>query len=327
MTPSEVEESYYENAREALRREPGSGAFAALGVFDLLGDLAEPEARTATFAAFRAHGRELGCSPALGCLLAEPYLAGQSVARGTVALAIPRRSQRRGDVLVLAGEPSLEHVLVDRSGLGAGLLALRDAELVPIAVPGRLPLHELRFAEGCLAHTIPEARAQEARVRSLFLGRIAAACELVGAAEGALELALAHATTREQFGQPIGRFQAVRHLLAWARTDASAALELCRRAAQLDAAAPPRLDEIAKALAGRNGRRVCERSLQVLGGIGFTAEMEHHHFHSRVLALDAVLGTSAELVRGLGAWLRESRPQATLPSALLDLAARAPDPA
>ena len=61
-----------------------------------------------------------------------------------------------------------------------------------------------------------------------------------------------------------------------------------------------------KALAGRNGRRACERSLQVLGGIGFTAEHEHHHHHSRVLALDALLGSSAELTHDLGAWLRTS---------------------
>ena len=59
-----------------------------------------------------------------------------------------------------------------------------------------------------------------------------------------------------------------------------------------------------KALAGRNGRRACERSLQVLGGIGFTAEHAHHHHHSRVLLLDSLLGTSAELSHDLGAWLR-----------------------
>jgi hypothetical protein len=53
---------------------------------------------------------------------------------------------------------------------------------------------------------------------------------------------------------------------------------------------------VAKALA--------RRALQVFGGIGFTAEHDHHHHHGRVLALDALLGTSAELTHGLGAWLR-----------------------
>ena len=74
----------------------------------------------------------------------------------------------------------------------------------------------------------------------------------------------------------------------------------------LDSAAPHRYGEVVKALAGRNGRRACERALQVLGAIGFTAEHDHHHHHGRVLALDALLGTSAALIPRLGAWLRST---------------------
>ena len=84
-----------------------------------------------------------------------------------------------------------------------------------------------------------------------------------------------------------------------------------------DSAAPPAYGEITKALAGRNGRRACERSHQVLGAIGFTAEHRHHHFHSRVLALDSLLGTSAELTRALGAGLREARTDPHIPNTLL----------
>jgi alkylation response protein AidB-like acyl-CoA dehydrogenase len=129
--------------------------------------------------------------------------------------------------------------------------------------------------------------------------------EMLGAAEGALARAVEHAHAREQFGQPIGKFQAVRHLLAWAMTDCAAIETAAMAAVALDAAAPPRYDAIVKALAGRNARRACERSLQALGAIGFTAEHEHHHFHSRVLALDSLLGTSSELTHELGQWLRE----------------------
>lgn len=57
----------------------------------------------------------------------------------------------------------------------------------------------------------------------------------------------------------------------------------------------------------RNGRRACERALQVLGGIGFTAEHDHHHFHSRIFALDALLGTSADLTHQLGSDLPTTR--------------------
>jgi len=135
---------------------------------------------------------------------------------------------------------------------------------------------------------------------------VAAASEILGAAEAAVALATEHATNRVQFGQPIGTFQAVRHLLAWATTDTTAIDAVVREGALLLDAPPPHYGEVVKALAGRNGRRACERALQVLGGIGFTAEHGHHHHHSRVLALDSLLGSSAALTHALGTWLRTS---------------------
>ena len=132
-----------------------------------------------------------------------------------------------------------------------------------------------------------------------------------------MALAVDYAGTRIQFGEPIGKFQAVRHILAWARTDRAAIEAVALSARDLDVHAPPRFDEIVKALAGRNGRRACERALQVFGAIGFTAEHEHHHFHSRVLALDSILGSSADLTHGLGAWLRETPRDLGIPRTLL----------
>jgi len=318
MSSSEFEEAFLESAREAFRRDPGVASLDSLGVWDLLGELSEAEARTALDCVFRAHGRELASTAALGCLMAHPYVAEDNIDPGAVAMALPRRSPRRGDRLMLLGDLSAEQVLIDRPGSGATLVPLRELDLEPVANPGRLALHEFSFDASGGRLAVPEARAEPARVRSRFLGRVAAAFEILGAAEGALDLALEHAATREQFGQPIGKFQAVRHLLAWAQCDAVAIQEVCQRAAELDALAPVRFDEIAKALAGRNGLRICERALQVLGGIGFTAEQEHHHFHSRVLALDALLGSSAELANGLGAWLRDARSDPRVPRALLD---------
>jgi alkylation response protein AidB-like acyl-CoA dehydrogenase len=132
-----------------------------------------------------------------------------------------------------------------------------------------------------------------------------------------LAVAVEHARTREQFGRPIGTFQAVRHLLALATTDCTAVESVAALAVKLDSGAPAGYGAITKALAGRNGRRACERALQVLGAIGFTAEHSHHHFHSRVLALDSLLGTSAELSRELGSRLREGRSDPRIPATLL----------
>ena len=320
MTTSmhETEESFLNSAREAIRRDPGLQAFEDLGVWEMLGDLEDAEARTALFSAYRAHGRELGGSSALACLLAHPFLAESEDRAGSVAMAIPRRSARRGDILLLVGDPSIEYVLVDRLGEGAGRIARSAVSLEPVEVSGRLPVYEISFDPHDLDRAaVSEEVAMQARPLSAFLGRLAASVEILGAAEGAFEIALEHAKTREQFGEPIGRFQAVRHLLAWARTDCAAVHEVCRQAAALDRGSPPRFDEILKALAGRNGRRVCERALQVLGGIGFTAEHDHHHYHSRVLLLDALLGSSAELARDLGRGMREGRMDPQTPRSLL----------
>lgn len=141
--------------------------------------------------------------------------------------------------------------------------------------------------------------------------------EILGAAERVLEIGTEYASDRDQFGQPIGSFQAVRHMLAWGRTDCIAVEAVAYRAIRLDTSAPQQFGQVLKALAGRNGRRACERALQVLGGIGFTAEHDHHHFHSRILALDALLGTSADLTHQLGTDLRTTGDHPGFPAAVL----------
>jgi Acyl-CoA dehydrogenase, C-terminal domain len=256
-------------------------------------------------------------------LLAHPYPTD-----GTVAATIGRHSPRWGPVLLLVGEVddvAAKHLLVDRPGSGAWVVDAADADLRPVDVPGSVGLHEVGIdlaGLGARPPTIGESHAEPARRRSRQLGRIALAFDILGAAEGALATATDHANAREQFGQPIARFQAVRHLLAWAATDGAALQAVAQQAVDLDHRAPPGYDEVVKALAGRNGRRACERTLQVLGAIGFTAEHRHHRFHSRVLALDALLGTSAELTRGLGARWREARADPGIPATTLSPAGR-----
>ena len=243
------------------------GDLDGLGWFDLLPHLDDPDARDAVFALFRAQGATLGSTVALGALLAHPHDA---------IAAVPGPSG-----LFVLGDPGDRPILID----GA-------YELRPIEQPGRMVLHEV---VGGRPATVDAS-----------LGRLAIACEILGATEAVVALAVQYASDRQQFGEPIGRFQAVRHLLAWARTDVVAIEHVVREGIDIAFGpnAPERYDEIVKAIAGRNGRRACERALQVFGGIGFTAEHDHHHFHSRVLALDALLGSSAELTHGLGAWLR-----------------------
>jgi hypothetical protein len=312
-------------AVQAFRASMTSGASDALAALDwwhLLSDLDDDESRSAVFALFRAQGRELANSTALGGLMAQPYLGTTGGVPGSIIATIDRESPRRGRITVVVGDVTGMQLLVDRPGFGAAIVDVDDVDLRRVELPGRLELHEVDVKLATWRPMISESDARRARRSSVFLGRVALSLEILGACEGALALALEHAATREQFGKPIGSFQAVRHLLAWAATDCAALESTVMHAVALGSEAPPKYDQVTKGLAGRNGRRTCERALQVLGGIGFTAEHLHHHFHSRVLALDSLLGTSAALTAGLGAWLRELRGDPHLPSTLLLAGAR-----
>jgi hypothetical protein len=304
-------------SRQALRATTGSEALRALGWWHLTGELADDEARRAVFALFRAQGRELASSPALGGLLAQPYLDLIGGTAGSTVAVVTRRSARRGHVHVAVGRLDGMQLLVDEPGVGAWLVPGDSVVQRTVDLPGHLDLREVELDLSRREVLLDDAQARPARTRSAFLGRLAVAAEILGAAEGALALAIDHASGRQQFGRPIGTFQAVRHLLAWAKTDCVAIESAVAQGVALDRAAPPKYDEIVKALAGRNGRRVCERTLQVMGAIGFTAEHQHHHFHSRLLQLDALLGSSADLTAGLGLWLRELGSDPRLPSASL----------
>jgi alkylation response protein AidB-like acyl-CoA dehydrogenase len=132
-------------------------------------------------------------------------------------------------------------------------------------------------------------------------GRRALAYQILGAVGQMIDLAIAHARDRVQFGRPIGSFQAVRNRLAdayVARHVAVAALDLAWDADDEFLAAL-----LAKSLAGRAARIAATHCQQVLAGIGFTAEHPFHRFLTRALVLDTVLGSAAELPAVIGARL------------------------
>ncbi|HVW81845.1 MAG TPA: acyl-CoA dehydrogenase [Mycobacteriales bacterium] len=143
--------------------------------------------------------------------------------------------------------------------------------------------------------------AGEDLVRFIALGLAVSCADLVGAMRGAIDLACSYATTRHQYGVPVGSFQAVQHLLA----DAYVAMEGSRSAALHAAWAVDALDpdealaaaSSAKAYCARAARSVCETAIQVHGGIGNTWECRAHLYLRRSLV-------SRELFGGLGTSLQ-----------------------
>ncbi len=120
------------------------------------------------------------------------------------------------------------------------------------------------------------------------------AADLVGAMQGATELATAYAKQRRQYGAAIGSYQAVQHLLAEAATLIEGAASAVNYAGwAVDAL--PGVDArsaaaVAKAYASRAALVVCETSIQVHGGIGNTWECMAHVFLRRALLSTELFG-------------------------------------
>ena len=134
----------------------------------------------------------------------------------------------------------------------------------------------------------------------------ALALEAVGIASKVLELALDYAKTREQFGKPIGVYQAVSHQLADTYVETELARSLAYWAAwavaegEADAAIAV---AAAKAYCGDAAVTACERSIQVHGGIGFTWEHVLHRYYKRALWIQAYGGYAREHRAQIAAWL------------------------
>jgi alkylation response protein AidB-like acyl-CoA dehydrogenase len=113
-------------------------------------------------------------------------------------------------------------------------------------------------------------------MRILDTGRISIAAMALGLGRGALELAVHYAKERAAFGRPIADFQAMQWMLADAKTALDAAELLVHRAAWLADRGERYTEQasIAKLFASEAATRVCNDSLQIHGGYGYTREFE-----------------------------------------------------
>jgi alkylation response protein AidB-like acyl-CoA dehydrogenase len=108
----------------------------------------------------------------------------------------------------------------------------------------------------------------------LSVARVHTAARAVGLARGALEDSIVYAQTREQFGAPIGDFQAIRFKIAWMATEIEAARALTYAAAD-DFDRGRRADvqaSMAKLFATEMAERVTSEGIQIHGGAGYTSE-------------------------------------------------------
>jgi alkylation response protein AidB-like acyl-CoA dehydrogenase len=166
--------------------------------------------------------------------------------------------------------------------LGGDVVDGADGERVEALDPTR-PLFRVRAAGGAAA---PDDR-----------HLVMLAAEQVGICQRAMELSVAYASERKQFGRPIGTNQAVSHQCAQMLLETEGARALVYNAAwalEHDPQQAPLASAMAKAWASDAGPRVVSAAIQVHGGIGFTWEHDLHFFLKRAKANALALGGARE---------------------------------
>jgi alkylation response protein AidB-like acyl-CoA dehydrogenase len=196
-----------------------------------------------------------------------------------------------------AADVALVTALDDEGRLGVFVTERFDVESTP-TVDGSRKQGRIVLA-GASSRRIDSTAGVEASVaRTLDRLGVAAAVDGVGAAQRALELTVEYAKEREQFGKPIGAFQAVQHLCA----DMLRTVELGRAAGYyacwaLDDASPEeahRASTLARAFAADAFPQLGGAAIQVFGGIGFTWEHDIHLYFKRLLTVAQALGTASD---------------------------------
>ena len=224
-------------------------------------------------------GRSLNPIPLLPTALATLALRHGTGAARDVALEAIAEGAQAALVLDPANVPG---------ACSARLLVAGDGSVVEAAVEPVATLDVTRPA-GRVACSAVEAPADVLAGCEALL-----AAECVGAAEATLELAVDYAKARQQFGKPIGSFQAIQHKCA----DMMVLVESARSAAMyacwaLDSDAPDAraAAHTAKAMACDALMRCAGENIQIHGGIGFTWEHDAHLYFKRARSSMTLLGS------------------------------------
>lgn len=167
-------------------------------------------------------------------------------------------------------------------------------------------LTRLRFADAPAERVVmSDPRALVEQIRDLAAAAVA--CEQLGVAEQALADAVAYAREREQFGRPIGSFQAIKHLLADQAVAADLARSLVEHAIWACVEAPecvPTAAAMAALAASEAACGITAENVQVHGGIGFSWEHPAHLYFRKARSNAALVGDrfhfTERLLAGIG---------------------------
>lgn len=212
---------------------------------------------------------------------------------------------RHGDVLVIRGEVRAVPAAAQASVLVLPVaiesrdewVVLRNDQLEIEAVKSLDPLRPIAHVRANAVDVSDDALLSNLTMTTAHaLMSTLLSAEAVGVARWATDTASAYAKIREQFGRPIGQFQAIKHKCAEMIADTERATAAVWDAARaLDDAGESSSDvEFAAALAPATAQRCTQDCIQVHGGIGFTWEHDTNVYYRRALMLAACFGRGSE---------------------------------
>ena len=202
------------------------------------------------------------------------------------------------EIAVIARTPGTQ----GDDGVGAFVVSRADVRLDPVdALDATRPLARVALdgvrigADRALGDPGPATAA--AVRRAVEVAATALAVETVGAAQAIFDITLAYAKQREQFGAPIGSFQAIKHKFA----DMLVALERARATSYFAALTIAEDDgrralatSTAKAAAGDCAALLAKEGIQIHGGVGYTWEHDMHLYVRRVKSSSLLFGNAAQ---------------------------------
>lgn len=216
---------------------------------------------------------------------------------------------RHGDVLVIRGEVRAVPAAAQASVLVLPVaiesrdewVVLRNDQLEIEAVKSLDPLRPIAHVRANAVDVSDDALLSNLTMTTAHaLMSTLLSAEAVGVARWATDTASAYAKIREQFGRPIGQFQAIKHKCAEMIADTERATAAVWDAARaLDDAGESSSDvefaaAVAATLAPATAQRCTQDCIQVHGGIGFTWEHDTNVYYRRALMLAACFGRGSE---------------------------------
>ncbi len=225
-----------------------------------------------------------------------PWL--ESIAGGTLTVAV---ADGRRPGLPVAGANSADLLLLVADGPDGPEIHGVDATSITVTpVPSLDPTRRLGipvWEPSPDTVLVSGAHAVAGINRTADRAAVAVGAELLGLADSMVTVSAEYAKDRQQFGKPIGAFQAVKHLLAGAQVLLEFARPVTYGAAwALDEGSPDasRAASVAKAYASDAATEAARVSLQVHGAIGYTWECDLHLFLKRTWALSEAWGSAGD---------------------------------